>query len=46
VTQIESDFVALLGKDVSIKTNALGKGKIEIKFSDEAALNRLKKLLL
>ncbi|MCF6212877.1 MAG: ParB/RepB/Spo0J family partition protein [Flavobacteriaceae bacterium] len=46
VSQIESDFVALLGKGVCIKTNAAGKGKIEIKFSNESELNRLKKLLL
>jgi len=46
VKQIESDFKAILGKAVSVKSNTSGKGKIEIKFSDEAELERLKKLLL
>jgi len=46
VKQIESDFKSVLGKAVSIKFNQSGKGKIEIKFSDEAELERLKKLLL
>ncbi len=46
ITQIESDFKSKLGKRVQIKSNAQGKGKIEIPFTDEADLERLKKLLL
>ncbi len=46
INQIESDFKSKLGKRVQIKSNAQGKGKIEIPFTDEADLERLKKLLL
>jgi len=46
ISQIEADFKSVLGKNIHIKTNAKGKGKIEIPFSDEADLERLKKLLL
>jgi len=46
IIQIESDFKAVLGKVVSVKSNQLGKGKIEIKFSNEAELENIKKLLL
>ncbi len=46
IKQIESDFKSVLGKAVSVKFNQSGKGKIEIKFSDEAELENLKKLLL
>ncbi len=46
VKQIESDFKSVLGKAVSVKFNQSGKGKIEIKFSNEAELENLKKLLL
>lgn len=44
--QIESDFKMVLGKTVSVKANQQGKGKIEIKFSNDADLERIKKLLL
>lgn len=46
IKEIESDFKSVLGKAVSVKVNQAGKGKIEIKFSDEAELINLKKLLL
>jgi len=45
VKQIESDFKSVLGKSVSVKINPKGKGKIEIKFSNETELENLKKLL-
>lgn len=46
VTKIEFEFKSVLGKSVSVTLNKEGKGKIEIKFSDETDLERIKKLLL
>jgi len=45
VNKIEADFKLHLGKAVKIKINNQGKGKIEINFTDEADLERIKNLL-
>jgi len=46
VKQIEDDFKSVLGKDVLVKINQAGKGKIEIKFKSESELEKIKKALL
>ncbi len=46
VTKIESDLKLRLGNTVKIKIDKRGKGKIEINFTDETDLIRIKKLLL
>ena len=46
VYKIEAAFKSHLGNAVKIKIGVAGKGKIEINFTDEADLERIKKLLL
>lgn len=46
IHNIETDLKSLLGTTVKIQINAQGKGKIEISFTDESDLERLKKLML
>ena len=46
VNKVETDLIARIGKGLSIKIGSSGQGKIEIKFSDEADLERIKKHLL
>lgn len=46
IYKMEADFKSHLGNAVKIKINAQGKGKIEINFTNEVDLERIKKLLL